>query len=366
MSQKLILSAPFNSLSLGNFSYNITKELFNRKIQCIIFPVQVDLSSYNVNPEFKVWLESSINNRYTKFAKDIPSLRIWHLNQSEQKFSDKQYLFSFHETDSPTPAEINIVNQQEHTFFSSNWTVDKFQSFGGENVSFCPLGFDTEYKVLEKKFTPDNVLHWVLGPNKFEKRKLTQKIIELWIKKYGGNKNHKLTICVTNPFIRKESHGVDTNDILRGIFKGNAPFNVNVIQYLKSNAEVNQLMNSADINLSGISASEAWNFPAANSAALGKTVIVTNVGGHKDWANEENSILIEPDGMEPVYDGVHFFQNQPFNQGNYFKFSDESIIVAFEKAEKIGKTINIKGLELQQKFSYKNTVDKILEVINKQ
>jgi glycosyltransferase involved in cell wall biosynthesis len=364
MSQKLILSMPYNSLSIGNVSYNITKELFNRKIQCVIFPRGVDLSAYNINPEFKVWFESSINNRYKKFDKDIPTLNIWHLMGSESKFSNKQYTLSFHETDSPTDEEVNIANQQEKLFFSSSWSVDKFQTFGADRVSFIPLGFDPDFKVIDKKFMPD-VLHWVLGPNKFEKRKNTARIIDLWIKKYGNNKNHKLTICVTNPFLNKQQNGFDTNDILMSIFKGNKPFNVDVIPYQKTNAEINQLMNSADINLSGIANSEGWNLPAFNSAALGKTVIVTNVTAHKDWANEENAILIEPTGMEPVYDGVFFHQGQPVNQGNYYSFKDESIVEAFEKAEKLGKTVNTKGLELQQKFSYKNTVDKLLETINK-
>ena len=365
MSQKLIVSAPINSLSLGNFSYNILKELFNRKIQVIFFPRQVDLASYNVSPEFKVWLESSINNRFLKFSKDIPSLNIWHLGGSEMKYSDKQYTFSFHETDSPQPTEINIVNQQEHTFFSSKWTVENFERYGSERVSFIPLGFDTEYNKIDKKFNPDDVTHWLIGPYKFEKRKLTQKLIELWIKKYGGNKNHKLTLAVTNPFLRKEQAGFDTKDILNSIWKGVKPSNVNVLDYIPTNAAVNQLMNAVDINLSGISASEGWNLPAFNSACLGKQVVITNVTAHKDWATPENSILIEPSGIEPVYDGIFFHPNQPFNQGNYFSFKDEAIIEAFEKVEKIGKTVNTEGLKLRDTFTYKNTVDKILEVINK-
>src|SRR5271166_4233045 len=121
MSQKLIVAAPINSLSIGQVSYNILKELYNRKIHVIFFPIQIDLGAYNVSPEFKVWLESSINNRFTKFKRDIPTFKIWHINGSESKFSDNQYLFSFHETDSPTPAEINIANQQNHVFFSSSW-----------------------------------------------------------------------------------------------------------------------------------------------------------------------------------------------------------------------------------------------------
>lgn len=363
MSQKLIVSAALNSLSLGNVSYNILKELYNRKVHVIFFPIQIDLGAYNVQPEFKVWLESSINNRYTKFKKDIPTLRIWHLNGSESKYSNNQYLFSFHETDSPTPAEVNIANQQEHVFFSSNWTVENFQRYEAENVSFVPLGFDPDLNILPDRQVNKNITHWILGPSKFEKRKLTQKIIELWIKKYGNNQSHQLSVAVTNPFLNKQQNGFDTHDLLNSVWKGLRPSNINELPYMKTNLEVNKLLNAADINLSGISAAEGWNLPAFNSAALGKTVIVTNVTAHKDWATPENAILIEPNSIQPSEDGMFFRKGDIFNQGNFYTFSDESIIEGFEKAEKICKNVNVKGLELQKTFTYKNTVDLILNKV---
>jgi len=367
MSQKLIVHAAINNLSIGNVGYNILKELFLRKIHVSFFPRQFDLSAFNVSPEFKIWLENSINNRFVKFNKDIPSLCCWHINGSEAKFSDKQYLFSFHETDSPQPAEVNIVNQQEHTFFSSRWTVENFERYEAERVSFVPLGFDPDLKISEKRIISSDVTNWLIGPCKFEQRKCTQQVIELWIKKYGGNLKHQLTIAVNNPFFRKDANGFDTNDILNSIFKGQMPANINPItQYLKTNFEINSLLNGADINLSGISASEGWGLSQFNSAALGKQVIVTNVTAHKDWATPENSILIEENGMKPVYDGIFFHPNQPFNQGNYFKFDDDNIVAAFEKAEKVAHNVNVEGLKLKEKFTYKHTVDKLLEVINKE
>jgi hypothetical protein len=364
MSQKLIVNAPINSLSLGNISYNILKELYNRKIQVIFFPRQFDLGAYNISPEFKIWLENSINNRFKKYSKDIPTLNIWHLGGSEYKVSDKQYTLSFHETDSPQDAEVNIANQQEHLFFSSNWSVDNFKRAGVDKVSFIPLGFDTDFKVSEKRLVNNDIIHWLIGPYKFEKRKCTQQVLELWIKKYGNNLKHMLTVCVTNPFLRKENNGFDTNDLINSILKGQKFANINILQYLETNAKVNQTLNAADINLSGISAAEGWNLSAFNSIALGKQAIVSNCTAHKDWANDKNSIILEWDGMQPVYDGMHFHPGQPFNQGNYYKFTDEKILESFERAEKVAKNVNTEGLKLQQDFTYKNTVDKILAVIN--
>ena len=362
MIDKLIIHAPTNSLSLGNVSYNILRELFKRKIQCAIFPRQVDLGAYNVPLDFKNWLEFSINNRFTKYNKNIPELAIWHISNSEAKHGNRQYLFTFHETSSPTNEEINIVNQQEHTFFSSNWSVDNFKTYGANNVSFVPLGFDEDFSIINGAGN-DKIIHWGLIGSKFEGRKNTELTIKTWIKKYGSNPKHMLSLAVTNPFFNKQAHGFDTNDILNQIFAGNKPFNVNILPYLKTNIEMNQTYNSLDIDLTGLSSSEGFNLPAFNCTALGKWSAVTNFSAHKDWATDKNSILIEPKSMRPVYDGKFFVEGQPFNQGSISQITENQIIEAMEKVEPLAKTINIEGLKLQKEFTYSKTVDKILEKI---
>ena len=364
MSEKLIVHAPINQLSLGNVSYNILRELYKKKINVIFFPKQFDLSAFNPTPEFKTWLENSINSRYTKYNKSIPTFSTWHIAGSEFKLSDKQYLLTFHETDSPQPAEVNIVNQQEKTFFTSNWSKDNFERYEGERLVYIPLGLDQDFKILPKKNSNSSIIQWLIGPYKFESRKCTQSVIELWLKKYGNNPKHMLNVAVTNPFFQKmNGQGFDTNDVLQQlVFKGKNYSNINIIPYLKTNLEVNSLINACDISLAGISKSEAWNIPAFTAASLGKQVIVSNVSGHQSWCNSDNSILLEADGMEPCYDSQFFRPGEPFNQGNFYKFSSDAIISCFEMAESKAKDLNTSGLELQ-KMSYSNTVDLILKEI---
>lgn len=358
MSQKLIFAGPINSVSIGQVSYNILKELYNRNVQVIFFPKQFDLSAYNVSEDFKKWLEHSINSRYTKFSKDIPSLRVWHLNESEFKYSNKQYLFTFHETSSPTDDEINIVNQQEGTFFSSNWSVDNFTKYGANNVSFVPLGFDTDFHIQNRQHLSKDIINWTLI-GKWEFRKNTEMIINTWVEKYGNNFKHQLTLCVTNPFFKPEY----MNALIHNARKGGAIKNINPLQYLKTNAEINDVMNGCTIDLSGFSRSEGWGLPAFNSTCLGKWSIVTNCTAHKDWAAIENAIMVEPIGQVPALDNVFFHNQGPFNVGNFYDFKKEQLIKAMDTAEKLANVKNEKGIELQNKFTYKNTVDKILEKI---
>jgi hypothetical protein len=90
-----------------------------------------------------------------------------------------------------------------------------------------------------------------------------------------------------------------------------------------------------------------------------------NATGYKDWANEENSVMVQPNGKRDVYDGVFFHKGQQFNQGNTFTFDDDEFIEGCEKAIERYKSnpVNEEGIKLQEKFTYKNTVDKIIEVI---
>lgn len=360
MINKLIVSAPLNSLSLGQFSYNVLRELYRKKIQCVIFPKgPIDISAFKADTQFHQWLDRAINDRLKKFDRTVPTLALWHINGSELKPSDKQYLFSFHETDSPTESEINIVNQQDHTFFSSNWTVGNFQTYGSPKVSFIPLGFDEEFFPMAERQTSDDIIHWGLV-GKAEQRKNTQLIIATWVKKYGGNFKHFLTLCIDNPFFKPEH----MNAFYNGCFGGKPkPDNVNILPRLKTNSEMNKLYNSFDVDLSGFSSSEGWNIPAFTATALGKWSIVTNCTAHKDWATPENSVMVNTEILRPVYDGVFFQQGQPFSQGNIYSVTEEQLLEAFGRAEKVAKVPNKEGLKLIEKFTYKNTVDEILAKI---
>lgn len=358
--EKLVVKVSLNSLSFGNVSYNILKELHKRNMQCAIFPRQYDISAFAPSLDFRSWLDNSINSRYLKLDRKIPSFSLWHINSSEDKLTDKQYLFSFHETSQPTPDEVNILNQQEHTWFSSNWSINNFRDFGANSVSFAPLGFDDEFKVIDTKFDP-KVIHWGLI-GKFEpNRKNTTLIVQSWCAKYGNNPKHALSLLINNPFIPQDQ----MNAIYNGIFQGRKPSNVNVLNFIKTNKEMNQFYNSIDIDLSGFSSSEGWGLPAFNATALGKWSIILNATAHKDWATKDNCVLVEPSGLKPAADGMFFRPNEQFNQGFFFSSTQDKLIDAMEKAEPLAKTINFEGLKLQEKFTYSKTVDIILNKIYK-
>jgi hypothetical protein len=115
-----------------------------------------------------------------------------------------------------------------------------------------------------------------------------------------------------------------------------------------------------------MSGGEGWGLPEFQSVALGKHCVGLNAHAYKDWMTEENSVLVNPSGKIPVYDNIFFRQGAEINQGNIFDWDENEFISAMEIAEKRFRQNpeNAAGLELQNKFTYKNMVNSILQLMN--
>ena len=357
---KLVVDVPLNSLSFGNVSVNLLREMYKREYDIALFPMgdKAELEAYDkLDKDFLEWVQASANTRFDKLDKERPTLKLWHINGAERRFTPRQYLFTFYELDTPTTEEKNIVSLQNKTIFSSSYAKKSFKLYGCDNVENIPIGFDSDFHKLDKTYLEDKIHFGLMG--KFEKRKHTAKIIKLWAEKYGDNYKYQLTCCISNPFLKADH----LNHLISEALGGKRYGNINFIPYLKTNSEVNDYLNSIQIDLSGMSGAEGWNLPSFNSTALGKWSIVLNASSHKDWATEENSILIHPNGKEPAADGIFFSSGGPFNQGNIYTFDSDEFVSSMEKAEGMCQKENEEGKKLKESFTYSNTLDKIIEVI---
>jgi hypothetical protein len=151
---------------------------------------------------------------------------------------------------------------------------------------------------------------------------------------------------------------------IANILEGKSYSNINFIPWLKTNLEMNEFLNAIDIDLTGMSGGEGWNLPSFNATCLGKWSVVLNATAHTDWATKDNCILVEPNGEQPSEDGVFFKNGSDFNQGTFFNFSEEDLILAMEKAETLVGQNNMCGSIMGQTFTYKRTLEQILSKIN--
>lgn len=354
--------APINSLSFGHCSISILKEFYTRNINTNIHLVQdpADISAYQLDNDFQFWLSSSAGRAKKSFKRTDKTFRLWHIDGAEKSVSNEQVLMTFHEVDAITPVEANFLKQQKAVLVSSKFSEEVFKSAGVDNVTYCPLGFDADHfkKLQFQKPKGAPITFSLFG--KFEKRKHTEKAIRAWLKKYGNKPGHVLNLHVFNPFFSPEQN----SQILMSIFGGQKPWNVNPIPYVKTLRELNEGLNACDIVID-MSGGEGFSIPSFSALALGKHGVVHNCSSIKDWAEQSGAVLVEPNGKEPVYDGIFFFPGRDFNQGNIFSFDEEAFLTACDTAVERFKQnpVNEKGLALPETYTWAKTTDTILEAL---
>lgn len=353
------LEIPVNKVSFGNCSINILFELFklNKKPNIVTIGGHADFGAFAglVDNDFLEWFKSCFSGAQARISRNDPTFKLWHLNGSLNSYSKEQHLFTFYELDSPTPSELNIAKNQKTLFLSSSSAVEVFSNLSCENVIHCPLGFDSRsFSKIEKK-QDDKIVFGLAG--KLEKRKQHHKVLKNWAKKYGNNPKYLLNCAIANPFLTKEQQEASISSVL----EGKNYFNINFLPFMDTNVVYNNYLNSNDIII-GMSAAEGWGLPEFQSVAIGKHSVILNAHSYKDWADEKNSILVNPIGKIPCYDGLFFNEKQEFNQGSYFDWNDEEFISACEAAEKrfIDSPNNAEGEKLTKKFTWEKTVNIIL------
>ncbi len=362
---KLKLDAPYNSLSFGQITYGITKELFARNTDLLIYPKmgQVDLAAFDtISEPFKHKFQYATQNGFKQFDPNIPSLQIWHINGAQYKLSRRNFLLTFHETSQITEEEKNILNSFDKIFVTSTYSKNIMENYGVTvPIIYTPMGTDVEqYHKLNKKYYDDPITCWgIIG--KAENRKKTKQAIQGWCSQFAGNPAHRLHLFVQNPFLTDKM-----NAIYADIFEGKPqPPNVIINGFQQQNSLINDAINSFDIIID-MSGAEALSLPSLIAVSLGKHAVVHNCTAMKDWANAENSVLVESSGMEPVYDGIFFQPGQPFSQGNIYTWDQKDYAAALQTALSRVKAnkVNEAGKLLADKYSFKNGVDIILKEIN--
>lgn len=357
---KLAFNLPLNSTSLGQVSFSILRELFERGENINLFPIgNIDVSTQDQNPNFLEWIRVSIETAPREYSRNTPIFKLWHLMGSLESFSKKQVLLSFYEVDSPTNTEINIIRNNEKVIFSSNYTIEIFKSLGLQNVDYIPLGFDkTHFKNSEKKNI--NGIQFGLFGKLEPQRKRHLKTLALWAKKFGNNSNYSLNCAIFNHFLDPNQQSQLINQVLGG----QKYWNINFLNYIPSNEAYNNLLNNTDIVLA-MSGGEGWGLPEFQTVALGKHCLGLNAHAYKDWMNEENSVLINPSSKIPCYDNMFFKQGAEFNQGNIFDWNEDDFLNGLDKVVNRFKEnpINTEGLKLQEKFTYSKMVDQIIAIL---
>lgn len=356
--KKITFEVPINSVSFGQLSISLLREFYNKSYDVNLFEIgQSDLSAQQTDDKFNEWLQKSINSgRLGGHTKENIVFKLWHILPSIQSVVSKfNSLYTFHETDRLTDYEKSGLKCQDLVFVSSNYTRQVFNDSGINNVIVVPPGFDSfNFSKKNKKFYPDDRIVWGLI-GKCEKRKNTVKTVQLWAKRFGNNPKHVLHLLVNNQFINQNFNDPNaTQKMILQALEGKQYNNIVWYNSFPSNSDVNDFQNCLDIDLSGISLNEGWGLPYFNSLCLGKHGIALNAHANKMFANNENSVLIQPNEMVPAEDNLFFVKGNIQNQGYWFGVDDDDIISAMEVVSQKAKTPNLAGEKLKEEFSMHN------------
>jgi hypothetical protein len=338
------LNLPLGHVSFGQVSILLLRGMYERKIKPCIFPIgQVDLGSQQEDKGFQSFLTECVRNASVEHSRDIPTLKLWHLNGGLDSFSKIHNLLTFYELDQPTPSELNVAKNANKIIFTSKFCLNVFEQYG-VNGEVIPLAFDKyNFKILNKKYFEDERIVFNLC-GKFEHRKHHAKIIKAWCKKFGNNKKYSLQCALYNPFLDEKKN----KDLFISSVEGKSYSNVQFLGHMPKNILYNDFLNSGNIVI-GMSGAEGWGLPEFQSLGLGK-----------------HAVLVEPKGKIEVYDGIFVAPNSPFNQGNIFDFPEDDFISGCEEAIKRTEAdrVNKEGLKIPEDFSLDKTLDKLLPLID--
>tara|TARA_Y100001963_G_C6793285_1_gene456915 strand:- start:5091 stop:6170 length:1080 start_codon:yes stop_codon:yes gene_type:complete len=357
---EISFNLPINGVSFGQVSIGLLRESFKRGESPSLFPIgEVDYSSQsNISKEFEDWIKACIDKGKKSHSRDIPCLKLWHLNGGIESVSNRHNLLTFYELDSPTEAELNVA-RNSNLIVTSSYTRDVFIK-AGVDCEFAPLGFDEYnfYKTEPKNFDQERITFNVVG--KFEKRKKHESIITSWLKKFGNNKKYFLQCAINNPFFSDS----DNEKIWNSLGRKSGFFNISYLGSMPKNETYNQFLNSGDVVI-GMSGAEGWGLPEFQSVCMGKHSVILNATSYKDWANESNSVLVEPSGKVDAYDEIFFKKGSDYNQGQIYDFNEDEFISACEDVIKRveNNRLNVEGEKLKDTFSISNSYDSILNSI---
>lgn len=339
------LMAPINQLGYGVASINILKALQD---QCNVSLHVIGEPQVTSKEDLECVQKALKTARF--FDPEAQCVKIWHQNQMATFVGCGKHIgFPIFELDTFTDVEKHNLQSCDELFVCSKWAqgVVEEQKCGTPQV--VPLGVDMKIFKPSPPTVKDKVVFFNCG--KWEVRKGHDILIEAFKIAHKANPNIELWMMNSNPFLSSKE-----STRWRELY--NHP-GVKLIPRAETQLEVYNIMLQTDCGVFP-SRAEGWNLELLEMMATGRHVITTNYSAHTEFCNDENSTLLEVEGVEPAFDNKWFF-----GQGNWGKLSRSSIDYLASKmcsfAKSYSFSINEAGVETAKRFSWKNAATSFLQ-----
>jgi glycosyltransferase involved in cell wall biosynthesis len=346
---RINLQSPINQLGYGVASLNILKALQN-KAEVSLFPIG---QPQVTNQEDATAVRKGVEVAKT-FDPQAPCIKIWHQNQMAERIGSGKFIgFPIFELDTFNNMEKHHMLSCDELMVCSEWArnVVAENACGNGKIHVIPLGVDAELFPPAPVRQDNKTIFFNCG--KWEIRKGHDILINAFKKVLEHGEDAELWMMCSNPFNSPEEDA-------RWSQLYNHP-KVKLIPRADTQAEVYNIMSQVDCGVFP-SRGEGWNLELLEMMSAGKHVVTTNYSAHTEFCTEENSGLVTISDVEPAFDGKWFF-----GQGNWAKITEHTQLDLYMKMinyilDKRG-TLNEAGIETAKKFSWENTVDQILKVL---
>jgi len=347
------LQTPINNLGYGIAGYNILKELYNRNNTVALYPIG--------QPEsVEDFITASINN-ITNLCLNRPHVKIWHQHDLIQRIGSGKYFgFPIFELTEFDQREKLSLHHCDELLVCSKWASGIVDDQTGIKASIVPLGVDTEIFYPTRVSNSSKTIFFNCG--KWEKRKGHDIIVECFNKAFAKDDNVELWMMCDNPFLKPEQ-----KEYWEKLYKTSGLGDkIRLIPRQQHHQDVARLMNMVDCGVFPARA-EGWNLELLEMMACGKHVIATNYSAHTEFCSPVNSRLVNVKNLETAIDGV-FFNGK---KGLWAELSCDQRDIVIEYMREVHELkqggqlgINNNGIETANKFSWINTVDKLMEAVN--
>ncbi len=349
----------------GLTTANIVHSLAELGVRVSLFPINEKLQAH---PKLHQSIQTSLKNAEMPNF-EAPSIRIWHQFNMSQFVGHAQHIgFPIFELDTFTEQEKkHLFAGTSQLFTCSKWgqdvLIDNHDKWPDGNwiargdIDIIPLGVDTEIFTPQKSFRKSTIF---ANFGKWETRKGHDILVRAFCEAFDDKDDVELWMMPHNPFLNEQEtkRWVDLYKTCKLASK------IKILPPVESHSQVADIMKQVDVGVFPCRA-EGWNMEPLELMACGKRIIATNYSGQTEYLNEQNSTLIEPDGMELAQDGKWFF-----GQGSWSRLDTIFINTLIErlrfehsyKKEK-GSTIDDRSVETARRFTWKNTAEKIMEAI---
>lgn len=347
---KLNYHCPINDTSYGIASSNF---LENFDMDVSLFPIG-QISKTNFSPYLLEKVKTGLS-KADEFDKNAPTFKLFHQNHLAERIgSGKYFAMPIFET-RLDKRSITHCKSVDHLIVNSNWAKRIIDDQVGVPVSICELGVNTD--IFFPSANTKKKRYSFLCVAKAERRKGYDALIEAFDRAFSTSDDVELLIMWNNPFLSGNKWDYYNNLVNKS--KNRA--NIKILPPVPSDREMAEIMNFADCGIF-LTRGEGFGLPILEMMACGKPIITTSYGGQSEFANKNNSFIVDINQLEPAVDPDWPHFNGEFE---WAKIGDREIdqAVHWMKVCYESRLNNPQGLAKAQSLSWKKVTEKLCSIL---